>query len=74
LDVGVEVGLADAASRSTVPRVVIPGGSSYLGQALTDRLAARGDEVVVLTCGKARVAERRRGVTWEAQSIGRGRR
>lgn len=51
-------------------RVVIPGGSGYLGQALTGRLVARGDDVVVLTRGKGRVAEDRREVSWDAQSIG----
>jgi hypothetical protein len=43
-------------------RVVIAGGSGFLGRALTERLSARGDEVVILSRGGgnvrgARVAE-----------------
>ena len=33
-------------------RVVIPGGTGNLGRALTERLTARGDEVVLLTRGR----------------------
>ena len=51
-------------------RVVIPGGSGYLGQALAQRLAARGDDVVVLTRGEGRVADGWRAVSWDARSTG----
>lgn len=48
--------------------MVIPGGSGYLGQALTERLVARGDDVVALTRGKAREADGWRAVSWDGQS------
>jgi FlaA1/EpsC-like NDP-sugar epimerase len=35
-------------------KIVIPGGSGYLGRALTEKLVARGDEVVILARGEAR--------------------
>jgi len=47
--------------------VVIPGGSGSLGQALTERLVARGDDVVVLTGGRAREADGWRAVTWDGR-------
>ena len=51
-------------------RVVIPGGSGFLGRALSQQLVARGDDVVVLTRGRN---EHRVGVTyvhWDAESLG----
>lgn len=51
-------------------RVVIPGGSGYLGRALAERLHARGDDVVVLTRGASRQHEAWRAVTWDADTIG----
>jgi len=51
-------------------RVVVPGGSGYLGQALTERLAARGDEVVVLSRGRRRSGDGWRTVAWDARSVG----
>jgi uncharacterized protein (TIGR01777 family) len=51
-------------------RVVIPGGTGYLGRALTEQLVARGDEVVLLTRGPAQQAEGWRAVTWDAQTVG----
>ncbi len=50
--------------------MVVPGGSGYLGQALTERLVARGDDVVVLTRGNARAADGWRAVPWDARSTG----
>jgi len=47
-------------------RIVIPGGTGYLGQALTERLVARGDEVVLLTRGPARQEDGWRAVHWDA--------
>ncbi|HUF46507.1 MAG TPA: TIGR01777 family oxidoreductase [Vicinamibacterales bacterium] len=49
-------------------RVVIAGGSGFLGTALTARLAARGDEVVVLTRqpGPPATGGRVREVAWRA--------
>jgi uncharacterized protein len=52
-------------------KIVIPGGSGYLGRALEARLRARGDEVVVLTRGPSKVtAEGVRHVTWDATTLG----
>ncbi|MBA2497929.1 MAG: DUF1731 domain-containing protein [Acidimicrobiia bacterium] len=51
-------------------RVVVPGGSGYLGQALTERLVARGDEVVVLTRGSSRHGDGWRSVRWDARTTG----
>jgi uncharacterized protein (TIGR01777 family) len=53
-----------------VARIVIPGGTGYLGQALADRLTARGDDVVVLTRGPSRTTEGVRAVHWDASSVG----
>jgi NAD dependent epimerase/dehydratase family enzyme len=53
-----------------VARIVIPGGSGYLGRALRERLVARGDEVVVLTRGASRRDDGWRSVTWDAQTVG----
>jgi len=50
-------------------RIVIPGGSGYLGQALTKRLTARGDEVVILTRRSAARGERWRSVSWDAATL-----
>jgi uncharacterized protein (TIGR01777 family) len=49
---------------------VIPGGTGYLGRALTERLVGRGDEVVVLTRGPARRGDGWRAVTWDASTVG----
>ena len=51
-------------------RVVIPGGSGYLGQALAKRLAARGDDVVILTRGRSQETDTWRAVSWDAHSLG----
>jgi uncharacterized protein (TIGR01777 family) len=51
-------------------RIVIPGGSGYLGRALRERLVERGDEVVVLTRGEATVGDGWRAVNWDARSVG----
>jgi uncharacterized protein len=54
-----------------VARIVMPGGTGYLGRALAERLVARGDEVVVLTRGAPRPHTGRwREVSWDARSIG----
>jgi NAD dependent epimerase/dehydratase family enzyme len=49
-------------------KIVIPGGSGYLGTALTERLVARGDEVVILTRGATRRGDGWRAVTWDART------
>ena len=51
-------------------RIVIPGGSGFLGQALAARLVGRGDEVVILSRGKGEHVEGTRTVVWDAESIG----
>ena len=51
-------------------RIVIPGGSGFLGQALACRLVGRGDEVVILSREEGQQVEGARIVVWDAQSIG----
>ena len=51
-------------------RIVVPGGTGYLGQALATPLRARGDEVVVLTRGPARRGDGWRAVTWDGVTVG----
>jgi uncharacterized protein (TIGR01777 family) len=45
-------------------KIVVSGGTGFIGQPLTARLAARGDEVVVLTRNPAKVRSGR-GVAWD---------
>jgi hypothetical protein len=47
-------------------KIVIAGGSGFLGRALAHELLAKGHEVVVLTRGPAREDRGIRHVTWEA--------
>lgn len=54
----------------TQHRVVIPGGSGYLGRHLAARLVGRGDDVVVLTRGAGSTRGGVRYVPWDAQTIG----
>jgi uncharacterized protein (TIGR01777 family) len=51
-------------------RVVMPGGSGFLGRALARHLAARGDEVVVLTRGRAGLRNGVEFVHWDAAQLG----
>ncbi len=51
-------------------RIVIPGGTGYLGTALVGRLAARGDEAVVLTRGAPRDGDGWRSVHWDGSTLG----
>lgn len=51
-------------------KVVMPGGTGYVGTALTGRLTRRGDEVVVLTRGTPASGPGWRAVTWDAISPG----
>jgi uncharacterized protein (TIGR01777 family) len=53
-----------------VSRIVIPGGSGFLGQALASRLVGRGDEVVILSRDEGQQIEGTRIVVWDAESIG----
>src|SRR5690606_1960164 len=51
-------------------RIVVPGGTGYLGRALTARLVHRGDDVVVLTRGASRAHDGWRAVHWDADTVG----
>ena len=51
-------------------RIVVPGGSGFLGRALAARLVDRGDEVVILSRGEGQHVEGTRTVVWDAESIG----
>lgn len=51
-------------------RIVIPGGSGFLGRALSKRLVERGDEVVVLTRGPASERDDVRFVPWDGVHLG----
>ena len=50
-------------------RIVVSGGSGYIGSALVQQLAARGDEVTVLTRGQSR-AGNPRSVNWDPYALG----
>ena len=51
-------------------RIVIPGGTGYLGRALAAKLLQRDDDVVVLTRGRDRVDAGVRLVHWDAETVG----
>jgi uncharacterized protein len=50
-------------------RIVVSGGSGYIGSALVKHLVARGDSVTVLTRGAARDGNPR-SVTWDPYQVG----
>jgi uncharacterized protein len=50
-------------------RIVVSGGTGYIGSALVEHLVARGDAVTVLTRGAAREGNPR-SVTWDPYQIG----
>jgi len=50
-------------------RIVVGGGSGYIGSALVKHLVARGDAVTVLTRGAARDGNPR-SVTWDPYQVG----
>ncbi len=50
-------------------RIVVSGGTGYIGQALVRHLVARGDAVTVLTRGPSRGGNPR-AVTWEPSALG----
>lgn len=54
-------------------RVVIAGGSGFLGVSLATHLAARGAEVVILSRRPPRPVGPWRHVTWDARSLGNWR-
>jgi nucleoside-diphosphate-sugar epimerase len=51
-------------------RVVVAGGSGFLGRSLVPSLLGRFDDVVVLTRGTPRVEGRVRLVNWDARTVG----
>ncbi len=50
-------------------KIVIAGGSGFVGEPLVRRLAARGDEIVVLSRNPSKV-HAGRGVAWDGRSAG----
>lgn len=50
-------------------RIIVSGGTGYVGSRLVERLVARGDEVTVLTRGAARAGNPRRA-TWNPYEVG----
>ncbi len=50
-------------------RIVVSGGTGYIGRALVEQLVARGDSVTVLTRGAARDGNPRH-VTWNPYEVG----
>jgi hypothetical protein len=51
-------------------RIVLPGGSGFLGRSLRDRLVARGDSVVVLTRGPLESGAGWASVGWDGATLG----
>lgn len=54
----------------TGKRIVVPGGSGYLGRHLAHRLAERGDRVTVLTRGRPSSGQGWEGVHWDGRTLG----
>ncbi len=50
-------------------RIIVSGGSGYIGSALVRHLVARGDEVTVLTRGASAEGNPRR-VSWDPYAVG----
>jgi len=54
----------------TAKRIVIPGGSGFLGRNLRDRLVDRGDSVIVLTRGAPQSSHGWESVHWDPATLG----
>ncbi len=52
------------------PRVVIAGGSGFLGQALARELVGKGYEIVVLTRGASQDSNGIRHLHWDGRTVG----
>ncbi|HZY46139.1 MAG TPA: TIGR01777 family oxidoreductase [Anaerolineae bacterium] len=53
-----------------IKRIVIPGGSGFLGQALIDHWAARDYEIVVLTRSSTATNSQARFIQWDGKTLG----
>ena len=51
-------------------RVVLAGGSGFLGKALAERFLARGYEVIVLTRAPSERSHDAKEIAWDAKSLG----
>lgn len=51
-------------------KVVLPGGSGFLGESLAEELLSRGYEVVILTRGSSKVLRGISYVQWDGRTIG----
>src|SRR5690348_644827 len=51
-------------------RIVIPGGSGFLGQILAQHLQRAGNEIVVLSRHSGSQVGRIRSVVWDGESLG----
>jgi uncharacterized protein (TIGR01777 family) len=52
------------------PRIILAGGSGFLGKALADKFVARGDEVIVLTRSPRERSDGAKEIAWDAKSPG----
>ncbi len=56
---------------ATKRKIIIPGGSGFLGQTLAEYFEARGDEVIILSRGRGpRPIQWGKLVEWDGQSLG----
>jgi uncharacterized protein len=51
-------------------RIILAGGSGFLGKALVQHFVARGDEVIVLTRSPRERSDGAKEVVWDAKSLG----
>ncbi|HWD93522.1 MAG TPA: TIGR01777 family oxidoreductase [Verrucomicrobiae bacterium] len=51
-------------------RIILAGGSGFLGNALAGKFVARGDEVIVLTRSPGNRSDGAREIFWDAKSVG----
>jgi len=56
--------------RDMKKRIIIAGGSGFLGTALAQQFVARGDEVFVLTRSPQNRADGAKDMAWDAKSLG----
>ncbi|HVH15237.1 MAG TPA: TIGR01777 family oxidoreductase [Candidatus Angelobacter sp.] len=51
-------------------RIVVAGGSGFIGSLLTDRLVSAGNEIVVLTRSRRQAEQSVRPVEWDGRTLG----